>query len=255
VYIMEQKQPAIAAPPVSAELSAGRNAYLKERIIRSVWFMAAAFGALSVFFILAFLVKDGLPIFATVTPGEFLFGAVWNPTGALPAYGTLPLWVGTILVTIGAMVIAAPLGIACAIVIAELASPRVKAIVKPAIELLAGIPSVVYGFFGLIVLTDLIRVNFSIPTGETWLAGSVLLGIMALPTIISVSEDAISAVPKEYREGSLGLGATRWQTISQVVVPAALSGITHPWYRKGGRRDDGGFDGHRQCPHHPGSVV
>ncbi len=106
---MEQKQPAIAAPPVSAELSAGRNAYLKERIIRSVWFMAAAFGALSVFFILAFLVKDGLPIFATVTPGgEFLFGAVWNPTGALPAYGTLPLWVGTILVTIGAMVIAAP---------------------------------------------------------------------------------------------------------------------------------------------------
>ncbi|GAB7016437.1 phosphate ABC transporter permease PstA [Methanogenium cariaci] len=223
---MEQKQPAIAAPPVSAELSAGRNAYLKERIIRSVWFMAAAFGALSVFFILAFLVKDGLPIFATVTPGEFLFGAVWNPTGALPAYGTLPLWVGTILVTIGAMVIAAPLGIACAIVIAELASPRVKAIVKPAIELLAGIPSVVYGFFGLIVLTDLIRVNFSIPTGETWLAGSVLLGIMALPTIISVSEDAISAVPKEYREGSLGLGATRWQTISQVVVPAALSGIT-----------------------------
>lgn len=223
---MEQEQQMTGTPAVSAELSAGRNAYLKERIIRSVWFAAAAFGVLTVFFILTFLVKDGLPIFAAATPGEFLFGATWNPTGAIPTYGTLPLWVGTLLVTIGAMVIAAPLGIACAIVIAELASPRVKAVFKPAIELLAGIPSVVYGFFGLIVLTDVIRVSFSVPTGETWLAGSILLGIMALPTIISVSEDAISAVPKEYREGSLALGTTRWQTISQVIVPSALSGIT-----------------------------
>ncbi|MDE4908545.1 phosphate ABC transporter permease PstA [Methanogenium marinum] len=188
--------------------------------------MTAVFGVLTVFFILAFLVIDGIPIFATVSPVEFLFGTTWNPTGAIPAYGTLPLWIGTVLVTIGAMVIAAPLGIACAIVIAELASPRLKAVFKPATELLAGIPSVVYGFFGLIVLTDFIRVNFDIPTGETWLAGSVLLGIMALPTIISVSEDAISAVPKEYREGSLALGTTRWQTISQVIVPSALSGIT-----------------------------
>ena len=96
---------------------------------------------------------------------------------------------------------------------------------KPAIELLAGIPSVVYGFFGLIVLTDFIRVTFDIPTGETWLAASILLGIMALPTIISVSEDAISAVPREFREGSLAVGATRWQTISKVIVPAALPGI------------------------------
>lgn len=223
---MEYEQTVTGAPAVSAELAADRRTYLKERSIRYVWFLTAVFGVLTVFFILAFLVKDGILIFAETTPAEFLFGATWNPTGAIPAYGTLPLWVGTILVTIGAMVIAAPLGIACAIVIAELASPRVKAVIKPAVELLAGIPSVVYGFFGLIVLTDFIRVNFSIPSGETWLAGSILLGIMALPTIISVSEDAISAVPKEYREGSLGLGTTRWQTISQVVVPSALSGIT-----------------------------
>ena len=107
----------------------------------------------------------------------------------------------------------------------ELASPRIKSILKPATELLAGIPSVVYGFFGLVVLTDFIRTTFDIPTGETWLAGSVLLGIMALPTIISVSEDAISSVPCEYREGSLAIGATRWQTISKVIVPSALSGI------------------------------
>jgi len=210
----------------TAFLLSGRRTRQKERAIRSVWFLTAVFGVLAVFFILTFLVADALPVFTTTTVGEFLFGATWNPTGAIPAYGTLPLWVGTVLVTIGAMVIAAPLGIACAIVIAELASPRIKGICKPAIELLAGIPSVVYGFFGLIVLTDFIRVTFDIPTGETWLAGSLLLGLMALPTIISVSEDAISAVPKEYREGSLGLGTTRWQTISQVVVPSALSGIT-----------------------------
>jgi len=123
------------------------------------------------------------------------------------------------------MIFAVPLSIGCAIYISELASPRVKSVLKPATELLAGIPSVVYGFFGLIVLTTFIRTTFDIPTGQTWLAGSVLLGIMALPTIISVSEDAISSVPREYEEGALAVGATRWQTTSRVIVPAALSGI------------------------------
>jgi phosphate transport system permease protein len=140
-------------------------------------------------------------------------------------YGIFPLIVGTLLVTLGAMVFAIPLSIGCAIYISELASPRMKNILKPAIELLAGIPSVVYGFFGLIVLTNFIRVSFNLATGETWFAASVLLGIMALPTIISVSEDAISSVPNEFKEGSLAIGATRWQTISRVLVPAALSGI------------------------------
>ncbi|MFA6333242.1 MAG: phosphate ABC transporter permease PstA, partial [Methanoregula sp.] len=147
------------------------------------------------------------------------------PTAAEPLYGIYPLIIGTLLVTLGAMVFSVPLSIGCAIYISELASPRVKQFLKPAIELLAGIPSVVYGFFGLIILTNFIRVTFDLPTGETWLAASVLLGIMALPTIISVSEDAISAVPREYKEGSLAIGATRWQTISRVIVPAALSGI------------------------------
>ena len=123
------------------------------------------------------------------------------------------------------MVFAVPLSLGCAIYISELASPRIKSVLKPATELLAGIPSVVYGFFGMIVLRTFIRTTFNIPSGQTWLAGSILLGIMALPTIISVSEDAISSVPCEYREGSLATGATRWQTISRVIVPAALSGI------------------------------
>ena len=123
------------------------------------------------------------------------------------------------------MVIGVPFGLACAIFLSEFCPRRVAFLMKPVVELLAGIPSVVYGFFGLIVLTNFIRVTFDLPTGETWLAASVLLGIMALPTIISVSEDAISSVPHEYKEGSLAIGATRWQTISQVLVPAALSGI------------------------------
>ena len=150
----------------------------------------------------------------------------WNPTGNPPMYGIFPLIVGTVLVTIGAMVISIPLGIGSALYISELAPPRVKGVVKPAIELLAGIPSVVFGFFGLVVLTTWIRVTFDVPTGQTWLAGSILLGIMALPTIISVSEDAISCVPREFKEGSLAVGANHWQTISRVIVPGALSGIT-----------------------------
>ncbi|HZD42715.1 MAG TPA: phosphate ABC transporter permease subunit PstC, partial [Methanomicrobiales archaeon] len=199
---------------------------IKELSIKSLWFVCAAFCIVVTFFIFTFLVKDGYQIFTTVGLGNFIGGNVWNPTGTAPSYGTFPLIVGTILVTIGAMVVAVPLSIAGAIYVAELASPRAKAMIKPAIELLAGIPSVVYGFFGLIVLTDWLRTTFNLASGETWLAGSILLGIMALPTILSISEDAISAVPREYREGSLGLGANRWQSIRGVVLPAALSGIT-----------------------------
>jgi phosphate transport system permease protein len=197
-----------------------------DKSVKGVLFIAAIFGVLTVFFILLFLLKDGIAAFYKFGFIDFLFGPSWNPAGAAPAYGTLPLWVDTILVTIGAMVIAAPLGVAGAIYISEIAHRRVKSVVKPAIELLAGIPSVVFGFFGLIVLTDWLRVTFDVPSGESWLAGSILLGIMALPTIVSVSEDAISAVPKSFKHGSLGLGATNWQTISRVIVPSALSGIT-----------------------------
>lgn len=202
-----------------------RYSHFKDQSIKTIFFSTAFFAVFVVIFILLFLLRDGLPIFTQVGPLHFLLGPDWAPTAAEPLYGIFPLIIGTLLVTIGAMVFAVPLSIGCAIYISELASPRMKNILKPAIELLAGIPSVVYGFFGLIVLTNFIRVVFDLPTGETWLAASVLLGIMALPTIVSVSEDAISAVPREYKEGSLAIGATRWQTISRVLVPAALSGI------------------------------
>jgi phosphate transport system permease protein len=210
---------------VTASASTGRLSLLKEQSIKTVFFFTALFAVIVVTFILLFLLQDGYPIFSEVGILNFLLGPDWAPTAVIPLYGILPLIVGTLLVTLGAMVFAVPLSIGCAIYLSELASPRTKKILKPAVELLAGIPSVVYGFFGLIVLTNFIRTSFDIPTGETWLAASVLLGIMALPTIISVSEDAISSVPHEYKEGSLAIGATRWQTISRVLVPAALSGI------------------------------
>jgi len=205
--------------------STARLSFVKEQAIKTVFFFTALFAVIVVVFILLFLLRDGYVIFEKVGVLPFLTGATWAPTAVEPLYGIFPLIVGTLLVTIGAMVFAVPLSIGCAIFISQLASPRVKQVLKPAVELLAGIPSVVYGFFGLIVLTNFIRVTLDLPTGETWLAASVLLGIMALPTIISVSEDAISSVPHEYKEGSLAIGATRWQTISLVLVPAAISGI------------------------------
>ncbi|MFA5347274.1 MAG: phosphate ABC transporter permease PstA [Methanoregula sp.] len=209
----------------SASQDTARGSVVKEQAIKTVFFFTAFFAVIVVSFILLFLLRDGYVIFEKVGVLAFLSGVSWAPTAAVPLYGIFTLIVGTLLVTTGAMVFAVPLSIGCAIYISELASPRVKQVLKPAVELLAGIPSVVYGFFGLIVLTNFIRMAFDLPTGETWLAASVLLGIMALPTIISVSEDAISSVPHEYKEGSLAIGATQWQTISRVLVPASLSGI------------------------------
>jgi len=213
-----QDAPAISARPA-------RYSLLKEQSIKTILFFTAFFAVIVVTFILLFLLRDGLAIFTLAGPLSFLLGPDWAPTAVEPLYGIFPLIVGTLLVTLGAMVFAVPLSIGCAIYIAELASPRAKNILKPAIELLAGIPSVVYGFFGLIVLTDFIRITFDLPTGETWLAASVLLGIMALPTVISISEDALHAVPFDLRQGSAALGNTKWQTTCKVTVPAAGSGI------------------------------
>jgi len=140
---------------------------IQEQVIASIWFICAIFAIIAVCFILGYLLVNAYPAFLQINLLDFLFGQQWNPTGATPAYGIFPLIIGTILVMIGAMVIAVPLGIASAIFISELAGPRLRTIIKPAIELLAGIPSVVYGFFGLVVLTSWIRISFDIPTGET----------------------------------------------------------------------------------------
>jgi phosphate transport system permease protein len=162
-----------------------------------------------------------------ISPLDFFVGTEWMPTVTpAPQFGTLPLIIGTLWVSIFAIIIALPPGLGVAIYMSELAGERTRKLLKPTIELLAGIPSVVYGFFGLVTLVPLIQKTLNLPVGETALAGSLILAIMALPTIITIAEDAMRNTPKTMREASLALGATRWQTIYKVVIPYAKSGIS-----------------------------
>jgi phosphate transport system permease protein len=162
-----------------------------------------------------------------ISVSDFIFGRQWYPTSdPIPSYGIWPMIVGTLMVTLGALLFAIPLGIATAIYMAEVASMQLRNLLKPVIELLAGIPSVVFGFFGLIVIVPLIQQMFHLIVGETVLAGSIVLGIMALPTIITITEDSLRTTPQALKEASLALGATRWQTLVRVVIPYAKSGIS-----------------------------
>jgi len=158
---------------------------------------------------------------------DFFAGTKWYPTATpAPIFGLLPLLLGTLLVSLGAILLSLPFGLSVAIYLAEIADKRTRDLLKPVIELLAGIPSVVYGFFGLVVIVPLIQRWFDLPVGETALAGSVVLAIMALPTIITVAEDSMRTTPTAMKEASLALGATRWQTIYKVIIPYSISGIT-----------------------------
>jgi len=192
--------------------------FLIERAIRLAGVSAIVLVAL----IFLFLIREGAPAFVQ-TPLSKLSAARWYPVENY--YGLRPLIFGSLLVTAGAAAIGLPLGLATAIFIAEVAPRWMRELLKPFVEVLAGIPSVVLGFIGMLVLAPLLRRFTGAPTGLTGLTGSLLLALMALPTIVSVAEDAIDAVPKSYRDGALALGATRWQTIWRVVVPAARSGI------------------------------
>lgn len=154
---------------------------------------------------------------------RFLTGEMWRPSADV--YGILPLVIGTFLVSLAASVIAIPIGIGCTIYISEIAHPRVRGMLKPAIEILAGIPSVVYGLFGLLILSPYIRDIFGVGSGTNALNGAIMLAIMMIPIMVSLSEDAINAVPRSLREASFALGANRWETMRSVVLPAALSGI------------------------------
>jgi phosphate transport system permease protein len=175
-----------------------------------------------VLLIFLFLLREGVPVFFQVPPRE-IFSARWYPTFGI--FGTLPLLLGSVLVTLLAILIALPLGVATAVFVREVAPRWVREILKPVIEVLAGIPSVVLGFFGMTFVAPLVREVLGAPTGLTAFSGALILAYMALPTIISVAEDALDAVPKSYRDAGLAMGATRWQTIWRVIVPAARSGI------------------------------
>lgn len=175
--------------------------------------------------IFVFLLKEGISLFKFVSPVDFLLGKKWYPITEPPALGILPLIMGSLYVTIGATLISVPLGVASAIYVAEVASPKVKEILKALIEILAAIPSVVLGFIGMVTLVPFLRKFFNLPTGLTALSGSIMLAFMAMPTIVSVAEDALNAVPRKYKEAALALGATRWQATWRVVLRAASSGI------------------------------
>jgi len=189
-----------------------------EAFIRVLGFSSIGFVVL----IFLFLLREGVPTFFEV-PLYNLFSTRWYPTFDL--FGTLPLILGSILVTVAAIAMAVPLGVATAVFVREVAPGWAREILKPMIEVLAGIPSVVLGFFGMTLIAPLMRETLGTPTGLTAFTGALILAYMALPTIISVAEDALDAVPKSYRDAGLAMGATQWQTIWRVVVPAARSGI------------------------------
>lgn len=172
------------------------------------------------------LLSNSIPAFREIGLNEFFTSARWNPTSfSKIEYGILSKIVSTLMVTFGAMIFAVPLGVATAAYLSEIADPKVRQILKPVIEILAGIPSVVIGFLGIVLLGPYIARTFNLSNGLNALNGAILLAIMSLPTIISLSEDAISAVPKSYKNASLALGASRWQTLVKVTIPSALSGI------------------------------
>ncbi len=195
-----------------------------ETAIEKLIIFSGAFTILTVLLIFVFLLRDALPALKELNPWQVLKGLNWFPLSDM--YGMLPLIAGSMLVTFGAILIALPIGVMAAIYIGEIAPVKVREVLKPAIEVLAAIPSVVIGFLGLVLLAPVVQHIFQLQTGGlTAFTGALMLAFMAMPTIISISEDALHAVPQSFREASYGLGATKWQTIHRVVVPAARNGI------------------------------
>ncbi len=175
--------------------------------------------------IFLFLLREGVSFFGSYSPLDFISGRLWYPTSDPPQFGILSLIVGSLFVTVLAAFIAIPLGVMTALFIAEIAPKVLKDILKSVVELLAAIPSVVLGFIGMVSLVPFVRNLFNLPTGLSAFSGALILAFMALPTIVSISEDAIRQVPWSYKEGAIALGATRWQTMYRIVLPAALPGI------------------------------
>ena len=197
-----------------------------DKVMRYVLLAVSSLAVLIVLLIILFTLGNSITAIKEIGILDFLFGDVWRPSGG--DYGALPLITGSILVTLGSMVLAVPVGIACAIYISEIAPAKLRTTLKPIVELFSAIPSVVFGFVGMMVIVPALKVLFPDQQlfSNSWLAASIVLALMAMPTIISVSEDAIHAVPRSYREASLAMGATKWESIVKVVLPAAVSGVS-----------------------------
>ncbi len=199
-----------------------KKAFGKENFIRLVLILFALSSLLFLFIIFLFILTEGLPLFYKVGVRNIVFGMKWAPTKGF--FGIFPMIISSFMVTFGALIVGAPLALACAVYLSEYAGKKTKIVLKPSLELLAGIPSVVYGFLGVIYIVPLIR-EYLGGSGFSILSTSVVLGIMILPTITSISFDSLMTVPPAFREGSFAMGATKWQTVYRIVLPAARSGI------------------------------
>lgn len=198
---------------------------ISEIVIESAIRLSGVLVIVFVFLIFLFLLKDALALFRVYPVGEFLFGRNWLPISEPPQFGMVPLFLGSLYVTIVAILICVPVGVATAMFIGEVAPKSLKTVLKSLVEVLASIPSVVLGFIGIVWMGPFLRSTFHLTTGMCGLTGSLLLAFMALPTIISISEDALNSVPRTYREAAFGLGATQWQTLWRIILPSASSGI------------------------------
>jgi len=196
-----------------------------ERILERIFLAAAFASVLIVVLIFAFLFSNGLQAFRDIDIVGFIAGTIWQPVSEEPKYGLVPMLTGSILVTGVSIVLSVPISILCATYLSQVASPSVREIAKPIIEMLAAVPSIVYGFVALVIIADMIQSAFHNPIRLNALNASVVLTLMVAPTIVSISEDAISSVPQEYKEAALALGASKWEMISKVVLPSSLSGI------------------------------
>ena len=194
-------------------------------IIEKIIFLCGILSIIFVILIFGFLLKEGFAFFKDFGILKFIFGKFWYPTSDPAQFGILSLIVGSVFVTVGACAIAVPIGVMAALYISEIAPKGVRDVLKSFVELMAAIPSVVIGFVGMVTIVPLVRSIFDIPTGLTAFTGSVMLAFMAMPTIVTISEDAIRSVPWSYKEGALALGATKWQTIRRIVLKAAMPGI------------------------------
>jgi phosphate transport system permease protein len=198
----------------------------RDKLIRLGFLITASISILVLLMILVFLFAEGVPILRKVSVWDFLFGQEWYPTSSPPDFGIFPLLAASLAVTFLSALMAIPLGVMTAIYLAEIASARVREIVKPLVELLAALPSVVIGFFGMVVVAPFLQDVLDLATGLNLFNASLMLAFMSVPTICSISEDAIYSVPRELKEASLALGATHWETIRRVMIPASLSGIS-----------------------------
>ncbi len=222
--MLSERRPPIAKTGVEHVLRRRRR--WGERLIETWIFLNGLLSIAVLLSILVILAREGLPIFLDTPPWEFFLGTSWFPVSDPPTFGIVSFFVSTLMIVGVATAVAIPIGIGTAIYLAEVAPPKIRELVKPLIELLAGVPSVVMGFIGFMLLSPLVKSLFNLDVGFSGLAAGIMLSMMSLPIIISISEDALRAVPDEFRQAAYALGATRWETIRYVCVPAALSGVS-----------------------------